>query len=105
RMRLPGLGSRMLRKYTHPALSGGKDCLGDAVHNKVRVAAGGRREVGVAGRGQSEVALVLFAVARLAQRTEHKVAQDALLPLPGDLERQLLIHARGDGYIFRDLIL
>src|ERR1700692_2582525 len=104
-MQLPVLNSCLLRQYTDTALSEGKDLLGDAVHNKVRIAPDRRSEVGVAGRGQGEMALVVFAVARLAQGTEHEVGQDALLRLAGDLESKLLIHARGDGYIFCDLVL
>src|ERR1700689_3120291 len=95
----------MLRQYSCSARAGGKDRLGNAVNNKVRVAADGRSEVGVARCGPGEVALIFFAVARLPQGTEHEMSEDALLRLARDLERQLLIHARGDGNILRDLVL
>src|SRR5258708_17494474 len=104
-MPLPGLARRMLRQYTHTTLSGGKDRFGYAVHDEVGVAADGRGEVGVAGRGQGEMAFVLFAVARLAQGTEHEVGKDALLWLAGYLERQLLIHAGGNGDVCGNRIL
>src|SRR5579859_2398808 len=95
----------MLRQDSHAALTRSKNRFSDAVHDQVGIAADGRREMGVAGRGQRKVAFVLFAVARLAQRTEHEVGKDPLLRLAGYLERQLLIHARGHGDILCDLIL
>ena len=64
------------------------------VHDQVRIAADGRREVRVGVRGQREMADVLGAVARLLQRAQHQVAQDALLRLAFDLRHQLLIIAR-----------
>jgi hypothetical protein len=99
------LASGLLRKYADAALAGGKDCLGNAVDDEVRVAADGRREVGVARRRQREVALVLLTVSGLAQRTEHEMGEDTFLRLARYFDRQLLIHTRSHGNIFRDLIL
>ena len=88
-----------------PLSPGGQDRLGDAVDDEVRVAADGRSKVRIARRRQRKVAFVLLAVTRLAQRTKHEMGEDALLGLARYLERQLLIHARGYGDIFGDLIL
>src|SRR5580658_3306870 len=95
----------LLRQHALSARAGGKHRLGNAVNNQVRIAADGRSEVGVTRRGQGEVAFIFFAVARLAQGTEHEVGEDALLRLARDLERQLLVHARGNRNILRDLVL
>ena len=54
------------------------------------------------GRRQREVAFVDLRVARLLQRAQHQVRQDALLRLARDLLRQLLIHARRDVHLFRN---
>ena len=77
--------------------------LQDSVHDQIRIAANRRCEVRVRWRGQREVAFVLLRVARLLQRAQHQVRQDALLRLARDLLRQLLIHARRDVDVFRDL--
>ena len=47
----------------------------------------------VAGSGQSEVAAIFGAVARLLERAQHEVAQDALFGFSFDLRDQLLIIA------------
>ena len=65
-----------------------------AMHDQIGIAANGRREVRVAGRGQREVALIAIAVAGLFERSQHQVAQDALLGFAFDLRDQLLIIAR-----------
>ena len=75
------------------------------MHDQIGIAANGRGEVGVTGRRKGEVAFVLLAITRLAQRTEHQVGKDSLLRLAGDLQRQLLIHLGSDGHVFGDLIL
>ena len=62
--------------------------------DQIGIAANGRGEVRVAGRGQREVALVAVAVAGLFQRPEHQVAQDALLGFAFDLLDQPLVVAR-----------
>src|ERR1700677_1952514 len=49
--------------------------------------------------------LVLLAVTRLAQRTQHEMSQNAFLRPARDFDRQLLIHARRDRDIFRYLVL
>ena len=63
------------------------EALQDAVHDQVGIAADGRGEVGVARRGQREVALVLLAVSGLLERAQHQVAEDALFGLALDLAR------------------
>ena len=64
--------------------------------SKSGIAADGRSEVRVRIRRQREVAHVFGAVARLLERPQHQVAEDALLRLAFDLGHQLLIHARSD---------
>ena len=70
------------------------------MHDQVGVAADRRREVRVTGCRQREVAQVFFRVARLLERPQHQVAQDAFLRFPGDLGGQLLVHAGSDVYVF-----
>ena len=79
--------------------------LGDAVDDEVGIAADGRSEVGISGRGEGEVAFVDLGVARLRERTQHEVAQDALLGLAFNARGQLLIHARRDGDVLWHLVL
>src|SRR6185312_10368860 len=74
------------------------------MHDEIWVAADGRGEVRIAGSGEREVALVLLAVAGLAEGAQHEIGEDALLWLAGDLRRELLVHARRDGDVFRDLV-
>ncbi len=50
----------------------------------------------VAGGGQREVADVQVAIARLLERAQHQIAQDALLGLALDLGDELLIIARSE---------
>ena len=45
---------------------------------------------------QGEVAKILFRVARLLERAQHQVAQDALFWFARNLGGQLLVHARRD---------
>ena len=78
--------------------------LGNAVHDQVGIAADGRGEVRVRGRGQRKMALVDLGVAGLPKRAQHQVAQNPLLGLALDARGQLLIHARRDGNIFRHLV-
>ena len=75
------------------------------MHDEVRIAADGRCEVRVGRRGQSEVAFIDLRVARLAQRTQHQVAQDALFGLALDFRGKFLIHARRDRDVFGHLVL
>ena len=72
---------------------------------QVRKAADGRGEVGVAGGGEGKVAVVDLRVARLFERAQHEVAEDALLGLAGDFGGELLVHRGGDGDLLRDLDL
>ena len=78
--------------------------FGNAVDDEVGIAADGRGEVRVGGRGQGEVAFVDLRVARLPQRAQHQVAEDALFRLAFDARGQLLIHARRDGNVFGDFV-
>jgi hypothetical protein len=79
--------------------------LEQPVNQEVGIAPDGRGEVRVAGGGQREVPVVGLRVAGLAHRTQHQVAEDALLGLAGNLGSQLLIHLRGNGDLLRDLDL
>jgi hypothetical protein len=85
--------------------AGAEQRFRDAVHDEVGIAADGRGEVGVGGRGQGEVAFVDLGVARLAERAQHEVAEDALFRLALDARGELLIHARRDGDVFGDFVL
>ena len=76
--------------------AGGEDAFEDAVDEQVGIAADGRGEVGVAGGGEGKVAVVDFGIARLLERAQHEVADDALLGLAGDFGGELLVHGRGD---------
>ena len=67
------------------------------VHHQVGIAADGRSEVRVRLGGQREVAGVVGAVARLLERPQHELAENALLGLAFDLRHQLLILPRRDG--------
>ena len=73
--------------------AGAQQRLRDAVHDEVGIAADGRGEVRVGGRGQREVAFVDLGVARLRERAQHQVAENALFRLAFDARGQLLIHA------------
>ena len=66
------------------------------MHDQVGIPPDRRSEVRVAARGQREVAEVFFGVARLLERAQHQVAQDAFFRLACDFGGQLLVHARGD---------
>ena len=81
-----------------------EQCLGDAVHNEVGVAADGRGEVGVVGSGEGEVAFVLLGVASLLERAQHEVGENSLLRLAGDLMCQPLIHFGCDRDVLRDFV-
>ena len=85
--------------------AGAEQRFGDAVHDEVGIAADGRGEVRVGGRGQGEVALVDLGVARLAERAQHQVTEDALFGLALDARGELLIHARRDGDVFGHFVL
>ena len=74
------------------------------MHDQVGIAPDGRGEVRIARAGQRKVALVPLAVARLLQRTQHQVAQDALLRLARDLRGEPLIHLRRHGNRLGDLV-
>ena len=67
------------------------------VNHQVGIAADGRGEVRVRLGRQREVAGVVRAVARLLERAQHQVTEDALLGLAFDLGHQPLVVARGDG--------
>ena len=75
------------------------------MNDQVGVAADGRGEVGVRGRGQRKVAFVDLGIAGLLERAQHQVAQNPLLRLAFDFGGQFLIHARRDGNIFGHLVL
>ena len=79
--------------------------FGDAVDDEVGIAADGRGEVGVGGRGEGEVAFVDLGVARLAERAQHEVAEDALFRLALNARGELLIHAGRDGDVFGHFVL
>ena len=68
----------------------------DAVHDQVRIAADGRSEMRVGGRGQGEVADVLFRVARLLERAQHQIGKDALLGFALDALGEPLVMERTD---------
>ena len=78
--------------------------LGNAMDDQVGIAANGRGEVRITGRGQSKMALVDLRVARLLERAQHQVAENPLLGLAFDVRGQLLIHARRDRNVFGDLM-
>ena len=94
----------LLRQFAFAEHALAEQRLGDAMDDQVGIAADGRSEVGVGGRGQRKVAFVDLGVAGLAERAQHQVAEDALLGLALDARGQLLIHARRDGNVFRDLV-
>ncbi len=75
----------------------GEDALEDAMDEEVGKAADGRGEVGVAGGGEGKVAVVDLGVARLFERAQHEIAEDALLGLASDFGGELLIHGGSDG--------
>ena len=85
--------------------AGAEKSLRDAVNDEVGITADGRGEVGVSGRGEGEVALVDLGVARLRERAQHEVAEDALFRLAFNARGQFLIHARSDGDVFRHFVL
>ena len=62
-------------------------------------------EMRVGRSGQREVAFVDLGVARLRERAQHQVAQDALFRLALNARGELLIHARRNGDVFRDFVL
>ena len=84
--------------------AGAEQSFRDAVHDEVGIAADGRGEVSVGGRGQGEVALVDLGIARLRERAQHEVTEDALFRLAFDARGQFLIHARRDGDVFRHFV-
>ena len=96
---VPPLGYHSLAAHALP-----QQRLGDAMHNQVGIAADGRGEVRVGGRGQRKVAFVDLRVARLLERAQHQVAQNPLLRLALDLGGQLLIHARRHRNVFGHLV-
>ena len=75
----------------------------DAMHDEVGIAPDGRSEVRVNRCGQREVAFVDLGVARLLQRAQHQVRQDALFRFARNLLRQLLVHARRNVHFLGDL--
>ena len=72
----------------------------NAVDDEVGIAADGRGEMRVGWRRQREVAAIFLGVARLLQRAQHQVRQNAFLRLAGDFLGKLLIHARRDVNFF-----
>src|SRR3954453_403184 len=66
------------------------------MHDQVWVATDRGSEMGVAWGGECEVTGVLLRVARLLERSQHKVREDALFRLSLNLCRQSLIHLRRD---------
>ena len=81
----------------------GENTFEDAVDEQVRIAADGRGEVGIARSGEGEVAIVNFRIARLLERAQHEVADDALLGLAADFSGELLVHDGSDRRLLRDL--
>src|SRR5690349_12941096 len=75
------------------------------MHDQIRIPSNRGSEVRVRRSGQRKVSFILLRVARLLQRAQHQVRQNALLRLPRDLLRQLLVHARGDVDVLRNLVL
>ncbi len=84
--------------------TGGEQSAQEAVDDEVREAADGRGEVGVAGACESEVADVLFAVARLLERPQHEVGEDALFGRADDPRGEALVHLRGNGDVLGHLV-
>ncbi len=72
---------------------------------EVGKAADGRGEVGVTGGGEGKVAFIDLRVARLFERAQHEVAEDALLGLTGDFGSELLVHGGSDGDCLREFDL
>ena len=64
--------------------AGAKQALRNAVHDEVGIAPDGRSEMRVGGRGEGEVALIDLGVARLAERAQHEIAENALFGLALD---------------------
>ena len=83
----------------------GQQRLDDPVNDQIRIAPDRRSEMRIARRGQSEMALVLLAVFRLLQRTQHEIGQDSLLRLSRDFRREPLVHLRRHRYLLRNLVV
>src|ERR1039458_9183481 len=73
--------------------------------DEVGIAADGRGEVGVSWRGEGEVAFVDFGVARLRERAQHEVAEDAFFRLALHARGQLRVHAGRDRDVLRHFVL
>ncbi len=69
----------------------------DAMHDQIRIAPDGRCEMGVLVKRQREVPQRLNGVARLLERAQHQVGQDALLGFAGDFFREALVMLRPNG--------
>ena len=65
----------------------------NAMHHEIGIAANGRSEMRVTGRGQGEMTAILGAVARLFKGPQHEVAEDSLFGFAFDLRNQLLVVA------------
>jgi hypothetical protein len=66
------------------------------VHDEVRIAANGRREMRVARRGEAEVAQVLWCVARLLHRAKHQKRDRLLFGFAFDALQELLEMSRAE---------
>src|SRR5271154_3597813 len=83
----------------------GQQRFNDAVNDEVGIAANGRGEVSVAGRGEGNVAFVLLAVAGRLKRAQHQVGEDALFGFTGNFGGKPLVHLRSDGDLLGDLMV
>src|SRR5208283_1933980 len=70
-----------------------------AMNYQIRIAANGRSEVCIAGSSEREMTTIFGAVARLFERTQHQVTEDALFRLALNASDELLIVARRDHHV------
>ena len=75
--------------------------LQHAMHDQVRIAANRRREMRVLIEGQREMSERVGGVARLLERTQHQVGDDALLGLAGDFFGEALVVLRANVHFIR----
>jgi hypothetical protein len=68
----------------------------DAMDDEIGITANGRSEVGVFVEAERKVAKRIGGVARLLQRTQHEIGENALLGLAGEFLHQALVMLRRD---------